>query len=288
VATTGLRGRDIAAIWCIAAAIAVPLLVWMLSAMRSLDVPRSQAFLEYNTARVDDFQQATAAGARGVVLMGDSRVRYGTELQADLSSRLTTELGQDVAVLRLSYDWATFEDFEPLMPMILDAEPELILLQEELRLKNRGYDASEAIKREYLWWKLLGDDLWNPGGNEQIYYQEEMTCEAVGAQDLGVRLNRLARWVDYDEAGDSAKKVQLFIEQLGQAEIDFRYLDVPISTEARLVLPGVELTQAPLGLSPNVTFDDLNYCDEVHMDPVARAAYTDWFITAIAQELSSL
>lgn len=273
--------------WLVAIALAVPLLMWMFQEMRSLDVPQSQAFLDYNSERVEQFQEQTAAGAVGVVVMGDSRVRYGTEWQDDLAAELSDHVGHEVAVLRLTYDWATYEDFEPLMPMIFDAQPAMVILQEELRLKNRGYDASEAIKREYLWWKILGSGVWNPGGNDQDYYQEENTCEAVGVQELDVRLVRLNRWVNFDADGPAAQKVSRLTDDLKSRDIELRYLHVPISSDARTVLPGVEVTGSPIGLAPDITFDDVNYCDYVHMDPVARADYTDWFITAVADELSA-
>lgn len=282
------RGRDIALIWLIAALVAIPTLLWALSAMRALDVPPSAAFFEYNAQRVEEFHQETAAGALGVVLIGDSRVRYGTELQDVLSERITDELGEEVAVLRLTNDWATYQDFDPLMPLILEAEPALVLLQEELRLKNRGYDASEAIKREYLWWRLLGDGLWNPGGNEQVFYQEEMTCEVLGVEALEDRVVRLGRWVDFDADGPAVAQVKALVQELEESNVVLRYLDVPISADAQAALPGVELSPAPLGITPDVSVGDANYCDFVHMNETARATYTDWFVVAIADELKPI
>jgi hypothetical protein len=282
----GPRGRDLVAMWIVAIAVAVPALLWVFKAVHSIDVPQSQAFFDYNSIRVEEFHARTDRGALGVVLMGDSHVRYGTELSEELGARLSEEVGREVVVLRLTNDWATFEDFEPLMPAIIDAHPTLMIAQEELRLKNRGLSAGELMKREYLWWQVFGTGVWNPGGLEQSHYQTEMSCEAVGKESIARRRERLDRWIDFDPDGPAAKKVSAWEDQLSELGIDLRYLTVPVATEARAGLPGVEPTRPPSGIAPDITIDDENYCDFVHMDPTARAQYTDWFVRAVGAELS--
>jgi hypothetical protein len=113
-----------------------------------------------------------------------------------------------------------------------------------------------------------------------------MTCEVLGGTSVAARRRRLDRWVDFDTAGQAAITVAAWDDMLGELGIDLRYLTVPISTEARAGLPGVEPTGPPLGIAPNITIDDDNYCDFVHMDPTARAQYTNWFVAAVADELS--
>lgn len=278
-------GRELAVLWLIALAIAVPLGVLAVRYVRNLDVPPSQAFYEFNAPRVDEFAARVDDGAYGVVLFGDSRLRNGLPLQDDLGELLSDASGQDVAVLRIVNDWAIYDDFEPFVPAIVQAEPDLVIVQEELRERHRGLDASELLQREYLWWKLFGSGAWSPGDRSQTYLQRSADCAA----DEGVeeRRVRIGRWVSFDADGSAPAKVAAFAAQATAQDIEVRYLTIPVTTAAAAGLPGVEKTEGQASLGPDITIDDTHFCDVVHMGPSGRDIYTDWFVDTLADDLVS-
>lgn len=273
--------------WAIAIVVGLAAAVWALSAVFNTDVPPSEAFYDFNAARVEQFASRTEAGALGVVMLGDSRMRYGTETDDVLSAALTQQLGTEVAVLRLVNNWAVFEDFEPLTPIIADANPSLVVIQNELRVKNRASTAGSLIKREYLKWRIFGSGPWNPGDLDQTYLQFEMRCEVLLDEDVEARRERVFRWVDFDEAGPNATKVAAFVADLERSSAAVRYLTVPITSAGQTGLPGIEPVAAPDGLGPDFEITDDHFCDIVHMNPEGRELYTDWFVGAVSDELRS-
>lgn len=280
--------RELATIWIAAVLLASAVLAWALYAVLNTDVPPSQAFYEHNAARVDEFAQRIDDGAIGVVMMGDSRMRYGTETDDVLSAELSQALGHETAVLRLVNNWAVFEDFEELAPAIKASGPTLVVIQDELRAKNRADDATALLRREYLVWRTLGSGPWNPGDLDQDYLQLEMRCEVLSNESVERRRERVFQWVDFDPTGPNATKVARFEEQLADASIDVRYLTVPITTEGEAGLPGVAATEGPSGLQPDVEIANEDFCDVVHMNPSGRQHYTDWFVSAVQGELADL
>lgn len=277
--------RDLGLIWIFAALIGVPLALWAQSSVRSIEVPSSQAFHDYNIERVDAFAERIDQGAIGVVMFGDSRLRYGTAVQDDLSAQLSDAMDADVAVLRVTNDWAILEDFVSLVPAILDAEPDLFLVQEELRARNRGSDARELLQREYLRWRLFGPGSWSPGDRPQEYLQEDTSCEVE--ETLEARAVRVAQWLDFDPDGPADGHLSDVVGQLESEGVDYRFLSVPVPEAATLGLPSIAATDGPRGLAPDVDIDDSFYCDLVHMDAQGRALYTDWLVGAVAAELDS-
>jgi hypothetical protein len=86
---------------------AVPLLTWgyamvfvaalaigIMSLIMSLTPPPSEAFFLHNAERLERLAEGTRAGATGVVMLGDSRMRYGTYDDQRLGDELTDQLSR--------------------------------------------------------------------------------------------------------------------------------------------------------------------------------------------------
>ena len=277
------RGREFALIWVLAAVLALPLYLVTARSVRALDVPASEAFAEFNEPRIDAFAAAVDQGAFGIVLLGDSRFRNAVPVDDELADRLTAAAGTDVAVLRIVNDWATYDDFAPLVPSLLAAEPDLVVMQEELRERARGSQAEELLQREYLWWKLIGQNSWSAGEPDQAALQSTPTC----AQDDGVegRLLRFQRWLRLDSDGPTAQRFADFDDQLREREIARRFVAIPVTSAAQQGLPSVTPAEPADRITPDKPIDDEHFCDVVHLNATGHLLFTEWFVDEIAAQI---
>lgn len=278
------RGREFALIWLLAAVLALPLYLVTARSVRALDVPASTAFTEFNESRIDAFAAEVDQGAYGIVLLGDSRFRNAVPLDDALADRLGVATGRDIAVLRVVNDWATYDDFAPLVPSMLAAEPAMVVMQEELRERQRGEQASELIQREYLWWKLFGRDSWSAGEADQAALQTDPTC----AQDDGVegRLLRFQRWLHLDADGPTAERLADFDNQLSQSGIARLFIAIPVTSAAQQGLPTVSPAPSAHRIAPTEPIGDEHFCDVVHLNQTGHELFTDWFIDEIAAQIA--
>jgi len=279
-----VASRDLLAIWVMAVAVAAGGLALIYRSVLNEDVPQSEAFHEYNAVRVQSFAEQIAQGALGVVMLGDSRLRYATATEDELSAELSQRMGTKVVVLRLVNNWAVFSDFETLAPMIESAEPAIVVIQNELRFKDRADDASALLRREYLLWRAFGSDAWNPGNVDQTSLQQEMRCEVLFNESVEARRERVFQWVEFNPNGQNSSKVSDFARRLEIAGISVEYLEVPITTEAEAGLPGIEPADGASGLGAAVDIADSDFCDVVHMNPRGRQQYTGWLVSALGDE----
>jgi len=249
-------------------------------------VPKSEAFFQHNADRVEKFRNEILAGATGVVLIGDSRLRYAVENDETLAWQLSESGNRPFAVVRLTNNWAVFEDFSPLIPRVLDASPSLVLIQEELLAKERAPSAMLLEGRSYLIWKLFGIGPWNLGNLDQDALQSEMRCEALDLEEtVEARRKRVFRWVSFDAEGQNAKFVDAFLQQLEKQGTAVRYMRIPITSSGQAGLPGFSRPGAPYTLTFPQHFGDHNYCDVVHMNDEGRRAYSSWLVNKIASIL---
>jgi len=252
------------------------------------ETPPSAEFERYNTARLKEFAEETRAGATGVVLIGDSRLRYSTVFANDLSDRLSALTGSPVSVLRLVNDSAIIEDFLPLASAIFDANPRLIVIQKELTARHRTANRNNKKRgRDYILWRLVGDGAWNPDDVDYEHVQTDQRCEFVSAEDAQTRRNRLSRWMNYDQHEYKTRLALDFRDRARARGIDVRFLAVPVTSEAASTLvepgPNPELEL----LMPSVDIPDSEFCDPVHMNPAGRQRYSSWLAETLAGLLQS-
>ena len=95
-------------------------------------------FTDFNRARIESFAaRASAAGARRVLLLGSSALKYATRGERDFGADVARAAGVPVETLRVTSNWGTFYDFAPLADDLLRAQPDLVVMESELLAADR-------------------------------------------------------------------------------------------------------------------------------------------------------
>jgi len=238
------------------------------------DTPRSGAFDMYNAPRLDRLAANMETGATGIVLIGDSRLRYAVAAEKDFSKLLSDRLGVPVSVVRMTNNWAIWDDFSGLAPRILEIGPQLVVLQEDLFAKERETQSRLFLGRAYLIWQLTGHGPWNPGNLDQNSMQLEMRCEVLADEDVAARKKRVFRWVRIDPSGPNSRALNAFVAQAEAAGIGIAVLPVPITTSGD-ALPKHDRPPDHRTLDLSVEVPDEAYCDVVHMNAEGRGMFTE-------------
>ena len=265
------------------------LILWLVGTIAlNLKPPPSEPFYAYNAARLEALAEKTGRGDIGVVLLGDSRLRYGIPDDDSFAAALSTKLGRSVSVVRLVNNWAVMADFELLIDLIFAAEPKLVVFQEGLFAKERAAQAVLLIRRAYLIWRLFGSGPWNPGDLDQQELQTEQRCDVLMDIDVDERREMMAKWFHFDPAGENARLAAAFRAETLARGIAFLPLAIPITTAGEAGLPRF---QRPADLKPLIVptqIPDESFCDAVHMNPAGRAVFSSRLSTALADHLKDL
>lgn len=252
------------------------------------DPPRSEAFHYHNAARLERLAAKTNEGALGVVMLGDSRMRYATYADERLGAALSDHLERPAEVVRLVNNWAVMDDFTDLAPLIFEAKPGLVVFQEGLLSKERAARAKLLVGRTYLIWRFFGLGLWNPGNQDQNQLQLEARCEVLKDEDVESRRERVGRWVSFDPDGDSAHQATSFLAEAESRGIRVVFLAIPITSAGREGLSSFERGRDLKPLVIPAQIPDDSFCDVVHMNPQGREAYSAWFITTLGNLLKGI
>lgn len=270
--------------------------------LERVDPPQPAAFQDYNLSRIATFDAAFPKGeAFRIVAIGNSRLKYATLDDQEMTD-LAENLGAGrLAMLRLVNNSAVFRDFEPLTQALLAIEPDLIVLQLDLMAIAQSEVGRRALAHEYLTWQLLGYGPWYPRDISPWAVQYGKPCTRVPPRitvDTGVWQTR--QWIEEDTSSASARQVRRFIDKAVQAGIPVILIAVPATDAMERVFPsdhdafiqgaaavqekhhGIELLRYP-GPIPNE-----RACDAVHMDEVARQHFSRWLITELSDRFGRL
>ena len=72
-----------------------------------------------------------------MILLGSSALKYATRDEPEFSARIASAAGQPVAALRITSNWGTFYDFQPLAEDILRVHPDLVVMDTEFLAGDR-------------------------------------------------------------------------------------------------------------------------------------------------------
>ena len=244
----------------------------------------SQAFAEHNSAR---FSEPKPEETR-VILLGDSRMRYATYSESEISSILEKRLNRPVNVLRIVNNWAVFDDFSPLIRDMIEFSPDLVVLQKELYTKARSPYAVKVFARKYWLWKIFGNGLWDPGSLDQNALQNEMSCSVLNKREtVEGRKKRAYKWFNFSASGRSQESLKHLFKQANDKDIPYVFLSIPITSHAKAGLPSADTKAMPPVIAPNFIIDDQNFCDLVHMNPKGREQYSTWLVDTLVNLLNS-
>ncbi|WP_299390735.1 hypothetical protein [Pelagibius sp.] len=282
--TAGDPSRLPLSVWPLTAILAVALICGGYLYLRA-ETPPSEAFDLHNAPRIEALAAKIEAGAQGVVMIGDSRLRYALPEDVAFSRLLSQRLDMPAAALRLSNVWAIWSDFAGLAPQILAARPRLVILQEDLFAKERETGSRLLLGRTYLIWQVAGSGPWNPGNVDQAMLQTDVRCDVLSDENAHERKERVSEWVSFDAEGANAKAIARFVAAAEDAGIEIAVLPVPITEEGHAVLPGYKRPADLRTIDHGITLSNDHYCDVVHMNAKGRAVFTEMLLGRLQARL---
>jgi hypothetical protein len=284
-------------VWYLAAALAAAavLAAWLLVGEAGLQIDTS--FTQFNRERLAEFEaRASAAGARRVVLLGSSALKYATRDEDPFAAGVAAAAGEPVAVLRIASNWGSFYDFAPLAGDILRARPDLVVMESEFLAADR------PRQRRFLLWirqlrRNLGLDVpQDVVGVSEAEVQFNYPCwnrKASRGHDLLLRVR--SNWVSIRPDGPGPRAARRFAEQLLASGTEVALVGIPrrpdYETEARrtreVALDGAQgraLSGRVRNWQPAPVPAEL-YCDLTHVQPAGQALISGWLESRIAAAL---
>ena len=274
---------------------ALPLAVWPLTAgvaaaiiavlffLGEREPPRSEAFDLHNKKRFESFAEQNET-RRKVVFIGDSRMRYALASATDLEGMLSESDGRSTAVIRVTLNRAVWRDFAGIAPLILEARPELVIVDDSLSSKEPAAPGRRMLWTEYWTWSLIGRGPWNPGQLDHASLQEEMRCEAFGDAPIAHQRNDGSDWVWYDPAGRNARDFKRFVEDAEASGIKVALVSLPVSQTIPQMpadLRAPEMTP----LYPRIALPDDGFCDMIHLNAEGREIFSRALVPLVADLL---
>lgn len=271
----------------------LPLVTWLYAVLFAVGflffvphhvIPPSQAFYLHNAARLEALKEQAEPNSFRIVLLGDSRLRFAIHDDDAFAMAIEERLGRSVKSVRLVNNGAAFEDFAPLTADILDAGPDLVVIQEEQLARRRPFRTAPLRIREYVRWRLVGDGPWNPGDLDQAAMQNDNTCDPE-PDSVHEHLRLVEASIARDRSGGAARQVASFVNAARASGVDVVFLAVPITTIGQQVLPDHTIETDYLTLAIGEDISDSFFCDAVHMHEGGRAIYSAWLADALADVL---
>jgi hypothetical protein len=251
-------------------------------------------FTDFNRARIEAFGTDTEApGTRRVILLGSSALKYATRDEGEFSARIASAAGQPVAALRITSNWGTFYDFQPLAEDILHLRPDLVVMDTEFlagdRPQSRRFLLLIRDARRSLGLDVPDDD----SGDRETDIQFGHPCwrrklQRNHEQLLEVRTD----WAEIRPEGPGPRGARQFAEQLLDQGAEVAFLAIPrrpdYETEARgrrEIANGAPTAHALAVRSLHWQPEPIPtgfYCDLTHVTPAGRDRYSTWLETMIA------
>jgi hypothetical protein len=255
-------------------------------------------FTRFNRARVESFEaRAAATGARRIVLLGSSALKYATRDEGEFAAGVGKVARVPVAALRISSNWGTFYDFVPLAADILRARPDVVVMESEFLAADRP-----PLRRFLLWVedlrRQLGlDDAQDAPADDESRVQFGYPCWERGLSPNNDRLLELrSDWISIRPAGPGPRSTRRFAEELLAAGVEVVFVAIPrrpdYEVEARRTRAIAGESEAGRALSGRVQHWEPApvpgemYCDLTHVKPTGQARISDWLESSIARTLS--
>lgn len=245
-------------------------------------------FKVFNNARLERF--AAHPARHKVIMLGDSRLKYAT-LPDENMAALATGSDASVAFLRIVQNQAQFSDFEPFLDGILNAKPDLLILQKPLLTRHRHNNVELRELQKFAVWALTdGDGTWNPDGVDQQSLQYATPCtsvepmsETISDQEFDAAVDEVRKRGTPDAAGPNAAAALAFVDAARHAGAHVVVLNAPATRSywriVAEVFPDSGLDTARSGVEEWAypgEFPARDYCDLLHLLPDARATYSEW------------
>ena len=243
-------------------------------------MPDSDAFSTYNAARLQAVVDEDPS--RLVVMLGDSKLKYATDTRRLAADDATT-------LLRIVQNRAAFSDFAKLADAILDADPDLLVVQDSLMTHDRHKLMDFRLMQEVVLWRLLApESAFNPHKVDHAALQSDVPCyRDFAVESLARRVARLEDGSRYGLDNDEARAALDFVRRARERGIPVAILTLPNHPRLEVEMPSADreaelralaaaealpVWQVPASLS----IREDNYCDFVHLDPDGRQKLSAW------------
>ena len=267
--------------------------VWFAAAEAGVQIDDS--FSRFNRERIASFEsRASANGARRVILLGSSALKYATRDEQAFAAGVSGAAKMPVEALRISSNWGTFYDFAPLAADIRRARPDVVVMESEFLAADRP-----PSRRFLLWVAHLRSQLGldDAAAEDDAKVQFGYPCWARKVQrDHEKLLEVRSDWVTVRPDGPGPRSTREFAEELLGDGVEVAFVSIPrrpdYDVEARntrMIANDGESGRALAGRVQNWQPDPLParlYCDLTHVTPDGQARYSDWLESSIANALS--
>jgi hypothetical protein len=277
-------------------AIALAALAWGSAwyAAAEVGVQIDDSFTRFNRERIESFRsRASANGARRVILLGSSALKYATRDEQAFAAGVSGAAKMPVETLRISSNWGTFYDFAPLAADIRRARPDVVVMESEFLAADRP-----PSRRFLLWVAHLRSHLGldDEAAEDDAKVQFGYPCWARKVQRDHEMLEEQSAWVAVRPDGPGPRSTRQLAEELLGDGVDVAFVAVPRrpdydseSRHTRMIAGERESGRALAGRVQHWRPDPLPaglYCDLTHVTPAGQARYSDWLESSIANALS--
>lgn len=267
-------------------------------AVTSLGVQPESPFTHFNRARIESFAaRASQAGAKRVVLLGSSALKYATRDEREFAARVARAAGVPVEALRLSSNWGTFYDFAPLARDLLRAQPDLVVMESELFATDRP-----PARRFLVWIRDLRSRLGLAvTGEEPVPESDVQFTYPCWKRKASMRRAMLREqrdgWVTVRPGGPGPAAAREFARHVLDAGAEVAIVSVPRRPDYEAESRGIRETssddpdwpalEARMGRWEPQPLPAKLYCDLTHVTPAGQVRVSDWLESAVARELGN-
>jgi hypothetical protein len=282
IAAIGLAALALAAAWY---------------AVTSVGVQPEAPFTHFNRARIESFAvRASQAGAKRVVLLGSSALKYATRDERDFAVGVARDAGVPVQTLRVTSNWGTFYDFAPLADDLLRAQPDLVVMESDF------FAADRPPTRRFLIWirdlrsrlglAVEGDE---PVSEADVQFTYPCWKRKASMRHAMLREER-AGWLTVRPGGPGPDAARAFAARLLDAGAMVALVSVPrrpdYESESRMTRDAISDDVGWRALEGRVRHWEPQplptglYCDLTHVTPAGQASISDWLESVVARELA--
>ena len=253
-------------------------------------------FTDFNRTRIESFAaQASKAGAKRVVLLGSSALKYATRDERDFAAGVSRAAGVPVETLRVTSNWGTFYDFAPLADDLLRAHPDLVVMESEFLAADRP-----PWRRFLIWIRDLRGRLGlavegeEPASEADVQFTYPCWKRKASMRHAMLREER-AGWVTVRPGGPGPDAAREFAARLLESGATVALVSVPrrpdyeaesrTTREAIAGAPGWNALEGRVGRWEPPPLPAGLYCDLTHVTPAGQASISDWLESAAARAL---
>lgn len=264
---------------------------------------------ELNAGLIPALNAATEPGDIKVVVLGNSRVRYGFAHGFDPAEPVKLPDGRTMHVVQFSEDVALFEQYQALWPYIIMAKPDLIVFTDMLvSTQRRAAKVSLTNMSDVIFGALTrvvtgrtAEEEWD-AARRNINDNCPEVLKSTHVQDrLIFTAHRDNHALENNPNADAARAA---LRQAQMAGIPVAMLRFPSNTPAYepynvprhlIDFYGLGYVPTPEQFLPE-QYKDVKwleyprpspdqYCDFVHFNPKGRESFTEWLLARIAESV---